>query len=111
MSYSIKYYGGSINTEGVWISEPLPHIDDGFTLIFNAENWSLRNQLLRSIFETVGPNFKPLIPDFCTNQPFERARRDWCKEVEHLLEIHGMLKISLEISDEVKQVCDSKIKF
>ena len=61
--------------------------------------------------KTVGPNFKPLIPDFCVNQPFERARREWCKEVEHLLEIHGMLKISLEVRDEVRQFCDGKIKF
>ena len=44
MSYSIKYYGGSINTEGVWISEPLPHIDDGFTLVFNADNWAFEVQ-------------------------------------------------------------------
>ena len=111
MSYSIKYYGGSLNSEGVWVSEPLPHIDDGFTIVFNVDNWLHRNRLLRSIFETVGPNFKPLIPDFCINQPFERARRDWCNEVEHLLEIHGMLKINLEVSDEVRQFCDGKIKF
>ena len=51
MSYSIKYYGGSLNSEGVWESEPLPHIDDGFTIVFNVDNWLLRNRLLRSIFK------------------------------------------------------------
>ena len=111
MSYGIKYYGGSLDDNGSWVTEPLPHIDDGFTLVLNADNWSMRNQLLRRIFATVGSNFKPLIPDFCQNQPFERAKRDWCDEVKHLLEIHGMLKISLEISDEVKQFCENKIEF
>tara|TARA_Y100000589_G_scaffold73838_1_gene67052 strand:- start:3155 stop:3490 length:336 start_codon:yes stop_codon:yes gene_type:complete len=111
MNYGIKYYGGSFDEKGSWIDEPLPHIDDGFILVFTAENWPFRNQLLRQIFATVGMNFKPLIPDFCQTQPFERARRDWCDEVKHLLEVHGMLKISLEVRDEVKQVCENKIEF
>lgn len=111
MSFGVKYTGGNLNQSGVWVSEPMPHIEDGFTLVFNAENWNLRNKLLRDIFATVGISFQPLIPEFCSSRPFERARRDWLSDVLQLLHVHGMTRIHLEVLDEVRHLVDTKTDF
>lgn len=109
MSFGTKYFGGKIDETEAWTCEPMPHIEDGFTLVFNIQNWDRRHELLRNIFATVGPNFQPLIPEFCMKQPFERARRDWIAEVQHLLTTHGMSRIFLEIMDEVKDLTETEM--
>ena len=51
MSFGTKYFGGKIDETEAWTCEPMPHIEDGFTLVFNIQNWDRRHELLRNIFD------------------------------------------------------------
>lgn len=104
------YYGILVQENGSIEEIPLPHIEDGFQLTLNHQNWAHKDTILRRIFHTVGTNFQPFLPRFQEDQAYEVARQDYVKSLNHLFTIHGMKNIRVEIHDCVKELYLKKIK-
>jgi len=91
------FYGGEIDHEGIFVEHPLPHISDGFILVLNSANWPIRDQIIRRIFETVSPSFKPFCPGFDSTLPPEAARLEYAEQLNKLFKNNGMAQVKVRI--------------
>jgi len=98
------FHGGSKTENGEFHFSPLPHIPDGFLFSINGENFPFRAEILMKIFQTVSPTFRPFLPDFSFDSPFEIACREYQKSLEGLFENHGMPQIKIRVEESVREI-------
>lgn len=98
------YYGGKLSDSGTFEYTPLPHIPDGFTFSIAKENFDQKDEILRKIFYTVSPAFKPFLPKFAFDLPFEVACREYQRSLQILFENHGMPQIKVQVEQCVEEI-------
>lgn len=82
---------------------PLPEVSQPFSIVLDEQNWPLRVEIFRSIFKTIHPSFRPMIPDLCQNELFSIAERDFLARIHKLLLAHGLGHITVTFAPEFRQ--------
>lgn len=98
------FEGGHWDEKGNFQFTALPHIPDGFIFLINKDNFKFRNLIIMKIFQTVSPTFRPFLPEFSLENPFDIASREYIKALEGLFENHGMPQIKVQISECMKEL-------
>lgn len=98
------FEGGCYDQDGNFQFTALPHIPDGFIFQITKDNFKFRNIIIMNIFQTISSTFRPFLPEFSLEDPFDIASREYAKSLELLFENHGMPQIKVEVSEDVREL-------